>query len=140
MSKYEMTVVIGSKVADEDRDKTLQSAKDLVARFGGTDLAVDEWGKRHLAYEIAKNRDGYYYFIQFDAPETAPEEIESRMRIMDNVLRYLIVKLDPKELARQDAIKTRVREKAEATAREGSKPAYESSEEDVPASDTTDEE
>jgi small subunit ribosomal protein S6 len=53
---------------------------------------VDEWGKKRLAYEVQKMRDAFYYFIQFDAEGTAPAEIESRIRIMDNVVRYLVVK------------------------------------------------
>ena len=53
---------------------------------------VEEWGKKRLAYEIQHMREAYYYFIQFEADATAPAEIESHMRIMDNVLRYLVVK------------------------------------------------
>ena len=63
-------------------------------RFGGTVTNVDEAGKKRLAYEIQKMREAYYYFIQFDAEATAPGEIEQRMRIMDNVLRYLCVRQD----------------------------------------------
>ena len=57
---------------------------------------VDEWGKKRLAYEIQKMKEGFYYFIQFDAETSAPAEIESRMRIMDGVIRYLCVKQDEK--------------------------------------------
>ena len=48
--------------------------------------------KKRLAYEIQKMKEGYYYFVHFDAEATVPAEIEQRMRIMDNVLRYLCVK------------------------------------------------
>ena len=65
----------------------------LIAK-NGTALNVDDWGKKRLAYEIQKMREAYYYFIQFDAEATAPAEIEQRMRIMDNVLRYLCVRND----------------------------------------------
>ena len=50
------------------------------------------WGKKKLAYEIQKMNEGYYTFIQFDAEGSAIAEIEQRMRIMDNVIRYLCVK------------------------------------------------
>ena len=52
----------------------------------------DEWGKKKLAYEIQKMGEGFYYFIQFDAEPSAPAELEQRLRIMDNVLRYLCVR------------------------------------------------
>ena len=61
-------------------------------RFGGTVGEVDDWGKKKLAYEIQKMNEGYYYFINFEAEGSAIAEIESFMRIMDNVLRYLCVK------------------------------------------------
>ena len=57
---------------------------------------VDDWGKKRLAYEIQKMKEGFYYFIQFEAESSAPAEIESRIRIMDNVLRYLVVKNETK--------------------------------------------
>ncbi|MBO5071844.1 MAG: 30S ribosomal protein S6, partial [Eubacterium sp.] len=53
---------------------------------------VDEWGKKKLAYEIQKMSEGFYYFIQFDAEPDMPGELEQRLRIMDNVLRYLCVR------------------------------------------------
>ena len=94
MSKYELCVVISTKVEDDERSATLDKVKALVERFGGTISDIDEWGKKRLAYEIQKMKEGYYYFIHFDAETTAPAEIESRIRIMDNVIRYLCVKQD----------------------------------------------
>ena len=70
----------------------VEKAKGYVTRYGGTVGEVEEWGKKRLAYEIQHMREAYYYFIQFEADATAPAEIESHMRIMDNVLRYLVVK------------------------------------------------
>ena len=66
--------------------------KGYITRFGGTVTNVDEWGKRKLAYEIQKMTEGYYYFVHFEAEPTVPGEVEQRIRIMDNVLRYLCVK------------------------------------------------
>lgn len=94
MNKYELAIVVSSKVEDEERDATLEKAKALIERFGGAITNVDDWGKKRLAYEIQKMKEGFFYFIQFDADTTAPSEIEKRMRIMDNVLRYLVVKAE----------------------------------------------
>ena len=92
MSKYELTVVVSAKIEDDERAAVIDKCKALVERFGGTITNVDEWGKKKLAYEVQKMKEAFYYFIQFDAEKTAPAEIESRVRIMDNVIRYLIVK------------------------------------------------
>ncbi len=91
MNKYELAVVVNAKVEDEERLATVEACKSLVERFGGVITNVDEWGKKRLAYEVQKMKEGYYYFIQFDADGTVPAEIESRIRIMENVISYLCV-------------------------------------------------
>ncbi len=94
MNKYELALVVSSKIEDEDRNAVVESVKDIITKFGGKDLNVDDWGKKRLAYEIQKMKEGYYYFIQFDAESTTPVEIEQRVRIMENVLRFLCVRRD----------------------------------------------
>ena len=94
MNKYELALVVNAKIEDEAREAVLQAAKDLIARFGGVITEVDDQGKKKLAYEIQKMTEGFYYFIRFDAEATVPNEIEQRVRIMDNVLRYLCVRVD----------------------------------------------
>ena len=94
MKKYELALVVSAKVEDEVREATVQKAKDAITSLGGQITNVDEWGKKQLAYEIQKMNEGFYYFIQFDAETTMPGELEQRLRIMDNVLRYLVVKAE----------------------------------------------
>ena len=92
MNKYELVLVVNAKIEDDARAAVVEKAKAYVTRFGGTVTEVEDWGKKKLAYEIQHMKEGFYYFIQFEAPTSAPAEIESRVRIMDSVLRYLIVK------------------------------------------------
>lgn len=94
MSKYELAVVLNAKIEDEERAKVLEKIKGYVTRFGGTISDVEESGKKKLAYDIQKMSEGYFYFIHFEAETSAPAEIENRVRIMDNVLRFLIVNQD----------------------------------------------
>lgn len=94
MNKYELAVVVSANVEDEARAQVVDKCKALIERFGGVIAEVDDWGKKRLAYEVQKMKEGFYYFIKFDAESTAPAEIESRVRIMDNVIRYLIVRQD----------------------------------------------
>jgi small subunit ribosomal protein S6 len=94
MNQYELALVVNAKIEDEARLATLEAVKELIARFGGTVTNVDDWGKKRLAYEIQKMKEGYYYFIQFDADSTVPNEIEQRVRIMENVIRYLCIRRD----------------------------------------------
>ena len=92
MSKYELALVVNAKIEDEAREAVVEKAKGYVARYGGTVTEVEEWGKKRLAYEVQKMREGCYYFIQFEADATCPAEVERHVRIMDNVMRYLVVK------------------------------------------------
>ncbi len=92
MNKYELSLVVNAKIEDEVRTATVDKVKSLITTFGGTITDINEAGKKRLAYEIQKMREGFYYFIQFDAEPEMPAELEQRLRIMDNVLRYLCVK------------------------------------------------
>ena len=94
MNKYELAIVVTTKIEDEQRNEVVERCKALIERFGGTVTNVDDWGKKRLAYEIQKMKEVFYYFIRFEAESTVPVEIESRVRIMDNVIRYLVVRQD----------------------------------------------
>ena len=94
MNKYELAVVLSAKLEDEERAAALEKVKGYVTRFGGVIADIDEWGKKRLAYEVQKMKEAFYYFIRFEAESTAPAEIENRVRIMDNVIRYLCVRQD----------------------------------------------
>ena len=95
MNKYEIALVLSSRVDDDVRNTTLEKVKDLIAKANGTVTAVDDQGKKKMAYEIQDMREAYYYFIQVDTDDAAmPATVEAQLRIMDNVIRYLIVRAD----------------------------------------------
>ena len=94
MNKYELAVVVSARIEDE-RAAVVDKCKALVERFGGVITEVDDWGKKRLAYEIQKMREGFYYFIQFESDNSdCPNEVESHIRIMEPVIRFLCVKQD----------------------------------------------
>ena len=94
MSKYELAVVLSAAIDDEARSAALDRVKDYVEKAGGSITNVDDWGKKKLAYEIQKMSEAYYYFIQFEAETDAPGEIESNVRLMESVIRFLCIKRD----------------------------------------------
>ena len=94
MNKYELAVVVNAKIEDDARAAVIEKVQKYVTRFGGQISDVEEWGKKRLAYEVQKMREGFYYFIHFEAETTAPAEIEARLRIMENVMRFLCVRQD----------------------------------------------
>ena len=94
MNKYELALVLSAKLEEEEGAAALEKAKSYITRFGGTITNVDEWGKKRLAYEIQKMKEGFYYFIQFESDSNCPNEVESHVRIMEPVIRYLCVRQD----------------------------------------------
>lgn len=94
MNKYELCVVVNAKLEDEARVAIVDKCKEYITKAEGTITNVEEWGKKKLAYEVNHEKEGFYYFIQFDAEAGAPAQIEDRVRIMDNVIRFLCVRQD----------------------------------------------
>jgi small subunit ribosomal protein S6 len=126
MNKYELALVVSAKLDSEAIAATVQRAKDYIERFGGTIGEVEEWGKRKLAYEIQKQTEAYYFFINFDAEPQVPAQLESVMRIMDNVLRYLVLAKDENDTFKVAPEKAPAAEEApEAPAAEEEVPAEE---------------
>lgn len=92
MNKYELALVVSANVEDEVRNAVIEQVKELITRFGGTVTDPGTCEKKKFAYEIQKMNEGFYNFIKFEAEPTCPAEVESRIRIMENVVRFLIVK------------------------------------------------
>ena len=118
MNKYELALVVSAKLDNEGVAAVADNAKQLIERFGGQVSEVEEWGKRKLAYEIQKQTEAFYFFVQFEADTTAPAEIESRMRIMENVLRYLVIRKDENDTFKVTPEKAPAVETEEAEAEE----------------------
>ncbi len=98
MNKYELAVAVNGQLETDAKNAVLEKVRGLITRFKGTITSEDDWGKRKFAYEVHKVREGYYVFIKFQAEPEAIAEIEQRIRIVENVYRYLIVS-DEKELS-----------------------------------------
>ena len=58
MNKYELAVVVNAKIEDDARADVIEKVKALITRFGGNVTDIDEWGKKRLAYEIQKMKEG----------------------------------------------------------------------------------
>lgn len=94
MNKYELALIVSAKIEDDARTEAVEKAKELIAKFGGNVTNVEDAGKKRLAYEIQKMKEGFYYFIQFDAESDVPAQVEAQVRIMEPVIRYLCVRQD----------------------------------------------
>jgi small subunit ribosomal protein S6 len=94
MNKYELAVVVSAKVEEDVKLATIEQVKEYITRFGGNVTDVNDCGKKKLAYEIRKMSEAFFYFIKFEADAACPGELETSLRIMENIIRYLIVRED----------------------------------------------
>ena len=115
--KYEVLYILNPNLSEEETQAIVEKFKTLIEQNGTID-EMDEWGKRKLAYEIQKQTEAFYFFVQFEADTTAPAEIESRMRIMENVLRYLVIRKDENDTFKVTPEKAPAAETEEAEAEE----------------------
>ena len=91
MNRYEIMYIIAAALEDERKEAVIDTVNGII-EDGGEVVKTEIMGLRRLAYPIQKHADGVYSFITFSAENTAPAEIEGRLRIMENVLRFLIIR------------------------------------------------
>ena len=91
MHNYEIVVIIHPDLDEEAINQALDKIKDWITKTGGSIENVDNWGKRHLSYEIQKQNEGVYYLLNASIPTTAVAELERNLTILEPVMRHLIV-------------------------------------------------
>ena len=97
MNKYELGVIIRADLDEEVYRSELDKVKGFIDRFGGSIDKIDDWGRRKLAYPIQKLTEGMYTFISYSSEGATPKDVESRLRLSENVLRFLTVCKDEPE-------------------------------------------
>ena len=91
MNKYESVIIINPSVDDEGIKALIKKFTDIINNDGKVE-SVDELGKRRLAYEIAKNKEGFYIVFNFEAKPELIAELERNYRIDDSVMKFITVK------------------------------------------------
>jgi small subunit ribosomal protein S6 len=91
---YELIFVIQPDLEDEDRTVLVDKIQDWVSAVGGQVTKVDHWGQRKMAYEIRKFKHGFYVLMELSLPGDGTRELERRLQITEQILRYLTVRLE----------------------------------------------
>ena len=91
MRKYETIFILNPSFDEETVKANIEKFKGVIENGGGTVENVDFWGKRKLAYEIAKVSEGYYTLVNLTAGLELPRELDRIFRITDGVIRHIIV-------------------------------------------------
>ncbi|NLM09361.1 MAG: 30S ribosomal protein S6 [Clostridiaceae bacterium] len=96
MVKYESIFVISTLLEEEKIKEIIEKVKSFVESNAQLE-SIDEWGKRRLAYEVNKQKEGYYTLMHFTAEPTFPAELERIYKITEGVMKYIVVKRGEKE-------------------------------------------
>lgn len=94
MSLYESTFVARQDISRADVNKLVETFSEIVKLNGGTVVKHEYWGLRNLAYKIKKNRKGHFVMLALDAPYDAVKELERNIRIHEDIIRNLTVRVD----------------------------------------------
>ena len=95
MDVYEVMFIIIPELDEEQVENTIARFRTVIERTGGEPRDVNHWGRRKLAYEIDHRTDGYYVIMEFTAGERTLVELKRILRVSDDVLRHMVMKLPP---------------------------------------------
>lgn len=112
--QYELIYITPAETTEEALAELHTQVASVVERFGGTIERTENWGRRRLAYEIGGQREGVYVLEVINGPGALTTELDRRLRVFDNVIRHMVVRVD-EDLA--VAERARVRRKAATVAR-----------------------
>ena len=96
MRIYEELFIIRPDEPEEQIDQLIEQLTVLVANHGGNVDKSEKWGVRKLAYRVEKRSEGFYVLLQFTAKPETVHELERRLRVSDQVLKFLTVRVDEK--------------------------------------------
>ena len=91
MRKYETIFILNPEVTEEEVSTMVDKVKSIIENHNGTVENVDLWGKKRLAYEVNKKSEGYFVLLHFSSDENLPKELDRNFKIMDSVIRHIIV-------------------------------------------------
>jgi small subunit ribosomal protein S6 len=94
---YETMFIVKTTLTEEEIKNQIDTVKANIEKNGGTIVACDNMGNRELAYEIEKQKRGYYYVIYFEAPSESIIELERNYRVNESILKFMFIKFEGKK-------------------------------------------
>lgn len=112
MRKYELTVLVHPDL-EVDLEKPMGVVRDIVTKNKGSIISEDNWGKKKLAYPIARENFAVYVYMDVELPAEAVAKVDQTLNITDGVIRHLLVSVDEKVRAAQAEAREKGVEKEE---------------------------
>jgi len=132
LRSYQSVLILKPDLDEGQVDQALEKINSFYLKNDGETLKVDKWGKKRLAYKVRKNKFGYYLNIYHKIDPAKTRELEKDYQLFDLIIKYLVIRLEEKDIDRVMA------EKVEETADAGSSTEDEAKAADAPAPASTD--
>jgi len=121
LQRYEVVAIVLANLNDDDITALIDRSQTIITDRKGVIAKIDKWGKRHLAYEIKKQKDGYYFFMDFAGNGAIVTEMERNYKIDDRVIKFMTIKKEgavtregmDQEIADAEAKRTQARVESE---------------------------
>lgn len=119
MAFYEHVLIARQDISPQQVDTLIEEITRTISEHGGKVGKSEYWGLRNLAYRVRKNRKGHYALLNIDASAAAVHEVERRLRINEDVLRYLTIRVEALDDEPSPVLARRDREEKRRARREG---------------------
>ncbi|MBU0474268.1 MAG: 30S ribosomal protein S6 [Bacteroidetes bacterium] len=109
---YESVVILNATLEDQQIDAILTSIEEQMSANGVEMIDIDKWGRKRLAYPIQKGKSGYYVIYHFTSPREYITKFERTLRLDENVIRFLTIKMELKDIEYLEKRKSEIKEEA----------------------------
>jgi small subunit ribosomal protein S6 len=109
---YELMFILNPELDQEAIDAAVERVESVIKEGGGVISKLDKWGKRRLAYEVKKFREGFYVLVKFKATPQTASEVERIIKINEHYIRYLLIR---DEKAKDEIVKEKQEEEVKET-------------------------
>lgn len=120
MTSYESIFIAAPTLSQDAQESLITSYEELIKELGGELNNTVKWGRRNLAYEIKKFKDGIYTIFEFEGNGDVVKELERRFRLNDSVIKFMTIKTERKKKLQRKGAKAR-QAKADARSKRSSK-------------------
>jgi small subunit ribosomal protein S6 len=104
LRNYECIYIVTPALDEEQAAIRSRDIIKLMETIGATIRHTESWGKRKLAYEVKKQRFGYYFLVHLDCDNTALREVDRNLKLHEDVIKYMIVQLEPDRVGKDSAL------------------------------------
>ncbi len=136
MRNYQSVLILKPDLDEDQVDQSVEKITSTINKFGGSILKLDKWGKKRLAYRIKKNKFGYYLNVYHNCEQSKVPDLERGYQLYDQIIKYLVIRLEERDIER---VMSKAAESAESSEAVAAEKSEDESKKDVVAEKSEDE-